>query len=129
MLLGLVALICWLQTSVHCAPGGGLRKRMQEDMSPAPPEESHAPSSSSARSIRRRVGEGDPAQQSAELPLVQSLKRDWAAGTLTAKQVQDYAAGAEAQGALGVLTGSLGQAHEDNTPTHPSHLAQTVRTS
>jgi hypothetical protein len=51
--------------------------------------------SSSTRSVRQRL----TATCTADLPLVNSLRRDWAKGLISAKQVQEYAHGAQLQGA------------------------------
>ena len=43
-----------------------------------------------------------PAERVRTPPLTQSLLRDWSRGKVTSKQVQDYAMGAEVQGAGGL---------------------------
>ena len=54
--------------------------------------------------VRQRLAEPPLPQGSgdAKLPLLRSLRRDWALGKLTSKQVQEYAWGATWQGAAGV---------------------------
>lgn len=52
-----------------------------------------------------------------QLPLFRSLRREWAKGELSARQVQDFALGAKAQGAIGMesLAGSgSGGTHSQN---------------
>ena len=44
----------------------------------------------------------EQASSSTPMPLMESLKRDWAKGALSAKQVQEYAHGAHQQGAVGM---------------------------
>ena len=57
------------------------------------------------RNVRRRIHNAPSStpnrgsSSAGDLPLNSSLKRDWARGWLSAKQVQDYALGAQKQGA------------------------------
>ena len=77
---------------------GGIRKRILEPEGghePAEPKPTQLGSSSTSRSIRRRLEVSAPSSSSAPSgPLVPKLVRDWAKGKLTALQVQDYALGA-----------------------------------
>jgi hypothetical protein len=65
------------------------------------------PTLTSARSVRQRVGhaivgETKRGPQVPTGPFVQSLKRDWAKGQLSARQIQEYATTARDQGAEGL---------------------------
>ena len=79
-------------------------------------------SSSSSRSMRQRLMAADAAEAAGVDPCdkqwAQKLKRDWAAGKISAKQVQEYAAASTASGAHGVgdlaATGAHGR--------HPSSI-------
>ena len=105
---------------------GGVRKRLMDEVDlTCEPEGMGSSSSSSAntRSLRARIADSQPEPEVLEdLPLTNSLKRDWAKGDLTARQVQEYAAGAEAQGAVGVgnvaAAGARGQ--------HPQNIQRTL---
>ena len=95
--------------------GVGLRRRLAE----AEADAVGGASSSSGQcdpprvrgGLRRRLGEpdapGDPSMElprtsTANLPLNNKLKKDWAAGKLSSRQVQEYAMGAMQQGATGL---------------------------
>ena len=107
----LLVLICCL----CCEPVlSGIRKRLTANEA-GPAADREVPRDVGARGVRQRfgtdsaaVGSSSPSASSSRtaaqpiLPLVESLKRDWAKGVINAVQVQDYAAGAEAQGAIGV---------------------------
>ena len=86
------------------APKGGVRKRVLEDISH---DNSGAASSSDVdpsarRSIRSRVVAETHQPVASELPLLQTLKRDWGKGLLSSRQVQEYSLAAEKQGAIGM---------------------------
>ena len=104
---------------------GGIRQRLGLDEA----DQSAAASSSGGggadlaarRSVRRRVLGVPKAAASAspdcDLPLVASLRRDWANGLLSAKQVQEYADVADRHGAMGVS--AIAQAgSRGNNPQH-----------
>ena len=81
-----------------------LRKRIMDAASaPEQPEPASSSSTPMSRSVRARVvahevGQADPSVVG-PLPLVESLKKDWAKGMISAVQVQRYAMGASQQGA------------------------------
>ena len=107
------------------SPKGGIRKRMLEsdgDRGESTGAGSSGAASSSGRigGIRRRVQE-DAAVQAADqrdLPLLRSMKRDWARGKLSSPQVQEYAMGAMQQGAFGMGRAAAAGAHGK----YPQHL-------
>ena len=110
LIMKLIVLLLLHVHSVDSAPkaGGSLRKRLLEAADNEPAGGGGASSSSSTlntRSLRARLAETVPAGASGggqERPLVDSLRKHWSEGKVTAAQVQEYAAGAEAQGATGV---------------------------
>ena len=86
----------------------GIRKRLGIQSEPTEAADSIVAASSSGPrgGIRRRTGGADTSGGStgsgcASTPMIDSLKRDWCIGKVSAKQVQDYVSGAHAQGASG----------------------------
>ena len=95
----------------------GVRQRLLSNQDDEPQESAAASSSADSRSVRRRVAAGQPGAaevaastgEGRPLPLLASLKKEWCKGHLSAKQVQEFAMGAEAQGAYGMTaTASAG---------------------
>ena len=59
-----------------------------------------------------------------DFPLYESLKRDWCKGEISAKKVQEYALGAEAQGAVGMSApAGAGSSGKHSTNIHRSLLS------
>ena len=87
------------------APKGGIRKRVlgQADDPPIPSDS--ASSTGPRGGVRRRVLAPPPADDAPdpdELPLTEAFKRDWGAGKLSSKRLQEYALRAARQGARGM---------------------------
>jgi len=113
----------FLHSEFEMAPKGGIRKRLLDDgQHPSGSEAtgSGEPLPSSSRSLRRRVGDAPEPLQ--EQPLLQSLKRDWGKGLLSSKQVQEYAAGADRQGAKGLAA----VAAAGGSGRHPQNLQRSL---
>ena len=110
------------------SPKGGIRKRVLADVGESESNTQAASSSGQRGGIRRRVLA--PAEQESagearadiDLPLLRSLKRDWAKGKLSSPQVQDYAAGAAAQGAVGMGRAAAAGSHG----RHPQNLQRSL---
>ena len=110
---------------------GGIRQRMaaedQEALVPAASAGSsrdHAPEPGTTRrrSVRQRVAAAAPAEQSDDLPLYQSLKRDWCTGEISAVKVQEYVMGAEVQGAIGMSA----PARAGSAGRHPQNIHRSL---
>ena len=85
------------------SPKGGIRKRQAPERDvESPVVEAGQPQVRGG--IRRRVEatSSSAAEDQLARPLVNSLRRDWGQGKLSAKQVVDYLVGAESQGADGM---------------------------
>ena len=81
----------------------GVRKRLLGDGCVDEPAASSASGSLlHGRSVRHRLLAEELDLPAPEQPLTQALKRDWAKGILNARQIQEYAAKAQAQGAVGL---------------------------
>jgi hypothetical protein len=106
------------------SPKGGVRKRVLADAEEN--EASTQASSSSGRvgGIRRRVS--TPPEQASERTeenqLLDGFKRDWARGRLSSPQIQDYAARAIAQGAVGMGRAAAAGSHG----RHPQNLQRSL---
>jgi hypothetical protein len=109
------------------APRGGIRQRVSEVLSQSASSTDVAPNSDAVAvvvasgGVRQRlskhvVGESHR-DESKDLPLLRSLKRDWALGVISSQKVQEYAMGASTQGAVGMhgvaSAGSFGK-HSGN---------------
>ena len=102
---------------------GGIRQR-QEAM--------HADGEvSSDEVVARKKGRQQPkladtpsssASPSANLPFNASMKRDWCQGRISAKQVQEYAFGAQQQGAVGVID----MAKAGSSGRHPQNIHRSL---
>ena len=131
MVMLLVKVFIMVSAWVTTAEGApkGVRKRLREPSSDVA-EEGGGPSSSTTAipertraSLRQRLRASPSThQQNPGTPLIDSLKRDWAAGHLSARQVQEYAAGAEAQGAGGLERMARAGAHGER----PSNIQRTL---
>ena len=73
-----------------------------------------APRGSQRRRIERAQ---DPEPTLADLPLVRTMRKRWAQGDLSSRLVQELAAGAEHQGAVG-MEGLSSAATSGNNPQH-----------
>ena len=62
------------------------------------------------------------ASPSANLPFNASMKRDWCQGRISAKQVQEYAFGAQQQGAVGVID----MAKAGSSGRHPQNIHRSL---
>ena len=116
------------------APKGGIRKRLGLDDNapssssgagtPAPSPGEPRPNPSESRSVRRRMEPQSTSSASVdqELPLLMSLRRDWGLGKVSAKQVQDYAYGAQRQGAVGLTQVSA----SGSSGKHPQNIQRAL---
>ena len=120
----LVLIACW-QPCV----GVGIKRRLEVAEADVGDGPSNAGSSGDAFAIRggvrQRLGSAEPTPQNApgDMPLRESLKRDWAKGRIKTDQVQDYAWGAQQQGAVGMDSmGAMG-----NSGRNPQNLFRAMR--
>jgi len=76
----------------------------------------------SRRSVRSRLAGPNVEVDESTLPLYQSLKRDWCKGEISAKKVQEYALGAQLQGALGMSA----PARAGSSGKHPENIHRSL---
>ena len=73
------------------------------------------------RAVANSVSESAGSSSGADLPLMRSLRQQWAKGTITSKMVQEFAWGAMQQGAQGVVrAAALGRCGDNPRHLHAS---------
>ena len=127
-LVSFLAAACHL----HLLGAVGIKRRLAENQDVAPDSSADASTSAASSSsglrggIRQRLAanvEGAVDPTPVPGPLYQSLKRDWAKGVITSKQVQEYAWGAWQQGASGMQSmGATG-----NSGKNPSYMFKAMK--
>jgi hypothetical protein len=113
----LISFICCYALALAAPKGGGVKRRLEQASATETTASGSSntastglsSSTSSSRTLRQRLSgttaNTEPCTASIstqDLPLVNSLRRDWAKGLLSAKKVQEYAWGAQFQGAEGL---------------------------
>ena len=108
------------------SPKGGIRKRVLANVEEKPADTPASSSSGLRGGVRQRARarQEDAGGETVDLngPLLQKWKRDWAKGILSSPQVQDYAAGAIAQGASGLGKVAAAGSHG----RHPQNLQRSL---
>ena len=113
----LLSFICCYALALAAPKGGGVKRRLEQASATETTASGSSntastglsSSTSSSRTLRQRLSgttaNTEPCTASIstqDLPLVNSLRRDWAKGLLSAKKMQEYAWGAQFQGAEGM---------------------------